>query len=515
MPDSPQTPTSTALLWVSAQVRRPELMVFLPALTLAAFWYGGERALVATALTAPLVFALAGAFRFAEGATDPAVPDPGRRARLMAMLDRTLRDGAAGGASSACFIVQIDDLEGVARRHGRQAQAEVLARSAERLSAVLRPSDVVARLEGPAFAIALDPVRRLDLESAVQIAARLQSALAVPVSLDATRLQVSASIGFCLSDRAPVPRAQALLDAALLATDDAAANGPGAIRAFAPDMIRRQAARTAMREEIEAALDNGQIRPWFQPQVSTDTGAISGFEALARWQHPVRGLVPPAEFLPMVEEAGLASRLGEVILREALSAVTRWDRAGLAVPGVAVNFSAEELRDPKLADKLKWELDRFDLQPARLTVEVLESVVAENAQDVIVSNIAALARLGCGIDLDDFGTGHASITSIRRFAVRRLKIDRSFVTRIDEDREQQKIVIAVLAMAEQLGLATLAEGVETPAEHAMLAQLGCGDVQGFGIARPMPFEETVEWMVRHRASQSQTPRIGGKARRQS
>lgn len=514
MPNSPKFDLAGAFRWSCGQFRRPELMVFLPALTLAAFWYGGERALIVTALCAPLIFALAGAFRFAEPA-EFATTESGRRTRLMSMLERALRDGAAGGASSVCFVVQIDDMEELARRHGRQAQAEVLARSAERLTAALRPADVVARLEGAAFAIVLEPVRRLDLESAVQIAARLQSSVAVPVSLDATRLQVSASIGFCLSDRAPAPRAQALLDAALLATDDATANGPGAIRAFAPDMIRRQAARVAMREEIEAALDNGQIRPWYQPQISTDTGAISGFEALARWQHPVRGLVSPAEFLPLIEQAGLATRLGEVILREALQALARWDRAGLGVPEVAVNFSAEELRDPKLADKLKWEMDRFDLHPARLTVEVLESVVAETAQDVIVSNIAALARLGCGIDLDDFGTGHASITSIRRFAVRRLKIDRSFVTRIDEDREQQKIVIAVLAMAEQLGLATLAEGVETPGEHAMLAQLGCGDVQGFGIARPMPFEETIDWIARHRATQAQTPRIGGKTRRQS
>lgn len=513
MPNRPPNGAAGALRWIGAQLRRPELMVFLPALTLTAFWYGGERALLATALCAPLLFALAGAFRFSEASPDPALAESGKRTRFMAVLDRALRDGPAAGPNSACFIIQLDDMEEMARRHGRAATAEVLTRSAERLTSVLRPADAVIRLEGPAFAVALDPVRRLDLEAAVQVAVRLQTAVSVPVSLDATRLLVSCSIGFCLSDRAPVPRAQALLDAALLATDEAAVHGPGAIRAFSPDMIRRQAARVAMREELETALDNGQILPWFQPQVSTDTGAISGFEALARWQHPVRGLVSPAEFLPLIEEAGLSSRLGDVILRAALSALSKWDRAGLNIPGVAVNFSADELRDPKLADKLKWELDRFDLEPGRLTVEVLENVVAETAQDVIVSNIAALARLGCGIDLDDFGTGHASITSIRRFAVRRLKIDRSFVTRIDEDREQQRIVIAVLAMAEQLGLATLAEGVETPAEHAMLAQLGCGDVQGFGIARPMPVEETVDWISRHRAAQSQTPRIGGKARR--
>lgn len=200
------------------------------------------------------------------------------------------------------------------------------------------------------------------------------------------------------------------------------------------------------------------------------------------------------------------------MLFNALTALSRWDKAGLGVPTVAVNFSAAELRNPRLAEKLKWELDRFGLDPRRLSVEILEDVVAETDNDVIVSNIANLARMGCGIDLDDFGTGHASITSIRRFAVRRIKIDRSFVTKVDEDREQQKMVSAILSMAERLGLASLAEGVETPGEHAMLSQLGCGDVQGFGIARPMPVDETMDWIERHRARPAAAPRIGHRAR---
>jgi EAL domain-containing protein (putative c-di-GMP-specific phosphodiesterase class I) len=334
----------------------------------------------------------------------------------------------------------------------------------------------------------------------------------VPISLNAQRIYVTASVGFCLGQRAPEPHGKALLDAAQIAADEARRHGPGAIRAYAPEMARHRADREALREELEAALDEGQIRAHFQPQISTDTGAITGFEALARWYHPERGLIPPSDFLPMIEDAGLSERLGEVMLFNALTAITRWDKAGFDVPTVAVNFSAAELRNPKLAEKLKWELDRFGLEPARLCVEILEHVVAETDNDVIVSNIAALARLGCGIDLDDFGTGHASITSIRRFAVRRIKIDRSFVTKVDEDREQQKMVAAILSMAERLGLASLAEGVETPGEHAMLAQLGCGDVQGFGIARPMPVEETMDWIERHRARPIAAPRIGSRAR---
>ena len=260
------------------------------------------------------------------------------------------------------------------------------------------------------------------------------------------------------------------------------------------------------------AFDENQIRAHFQPQISTDTGEITGFEALARWYHPVRGMIAPAEFLPAIEEAGLSERLGEVMLYQSLSALAVWDKTGAKVPAVSVNFSKAELRGPGLAQKLKWELDRFELAPERLTIEILESVAGETENEVVVANIAAISKLGCGVDLDDFGTGTGSILSLRRFAIRRIKIDRSFVTKVDEDRDQQRVVAAILSMAEQLGLQTLAEGVETPGEHAMLSQLGCGHVQGFGIARPMPVEDTLDWIARHRARLTTTPRIGSRAR---
>ena len=505
----------TALRWGMAQLRKPEWMVFLPAVTLAAFWIGGERVLILVALATPLIFAIAGAFRF-EGMTPPVVTEAmggvTMRPQAISLLDGMLRDAPLSGRTTACLVLQLDDATKILDRHGRAAQTEILARSAERLCASLREGDTVVRLEGGGFAIVLMPVRRLDLETVIQLAARLQAALSAPVSVNAARLYVTCSVGFCLAVRAPEPGGRAMLDAAQIAADEALRNGPGAIRAFAPDMARTRADREAQRESLEQALDEGQIRAYFQPQVSTDTGAITGFEALARWHHPERGLIPPCEFLPLLEDAGLSERLCEVMVYNALSALALWDKAGVSVPTVAVNFSTGELRNPRLAEKLKWELDRFDLTPGRLTVEILETVVADTDNDVVVNNISALARMGCGIDLDDFGTGSASITSIRRFALRRIKIDRSFVTRVDEDREQQKIVSAILSMAEQMGLQTLAEGVETPGEHAMLAQLGCGDVQGFGIGRPMPVDDTLDWITRHRARQTVTPRIGSRAK---
>lgn len=496
-------------------LQRPELMVFLPAMTLAAFWFGGEGALILTALVTPLVFAISAAFRFDDGAELP-IPDGlsglALRPHLVAMLDRALSEGAAGGRMTGCLVVQFDGAETLLDRYGRAAQGDVLLRSAERICSALRGGDTVAQLEGGGFAIALAPVRWLDLEAMVQLAARLQKALADPISVDAARLYMTASIGFCLGARAPDRNGASMLDAAQIAADEALRTGPGSVRAFVPGMARKRADRDAFREVLETALDEGQIRPHFQPQISTDTGALSGFEALARWHHPERGVILPGDFLPAIGEAGLTERLGEVIVFHALAALVRWDKAGLRVPSVGVNFGGTDLRNPRLAEKLKWELDRFSLTPDRLAIEILETVIAETDNDVIVHNIAALARLGCGIDLDDFGTGHASITSIRRFAVRRIKIDRSFVTKVDEDREQQKVISAVLSLAERLGLDTLAEGVETQAELSMLGQLGCGHVQGYGIARPMPFEETAEWITRHRAQVIATPKIGHRAR---
>lgn len=502
-------PGQLAARRIATRLRQPEAMVFVPAISLVAYWLGGSQALVITAISVPLLLIVVGAIDLSNPGQDPRL---GQRAQIVAFLDRAMRDASASGRSTVCLVLQFDEMDKLVNRHGRPAQAVVYVQTAERLVAVLRDGDMVVQVEGGGFAVALAPVPRLDLEAVIQIAARFQNALAIPFSVDAARIYATASIGFCLSARAPKRNGLALFEAAQIAADEAARHGPGAIRAFSTEMARIGADRDALREELERALDEGQILAHFQPQISTDTGAITGFEALARWHHPLRGLIPPSEFLPQIEAAGLSERLGEVMLFNALSALTVWDKAGLDVPRVSVNFSCAELRNPKLVDRLKWELDRFDLQPARLCVEVLETVVANTDDDVIVANLAALASFGCQIDLDDFGTGHASITSIRRFPLRRLKIDRSFVTRVDSDREQKKMVAAILSMAEQLGLETLAEGVETPAEHSILAQLGCNEVQGFGIARPMPLAESSEWIAGHASQRAVFPRIGKRIR---
>ncbi|EPX84265.1 diguanylate cyclase/phosphodiesterase [Rubellimicrobium thermophilum DSM 16684] len=454
---------------------------------------GDEQAALALAVPAAMALGLALA-RGAPPAPGDALTGLGTRNGLVSALDRILAAARPDGPSTAVLVIEIDRFRLLEERHDHAAVERILTVTAQRLRDHLRETDHAARLEGPMFAVALSPVRRLDLEGAIQLAGRLQRALSEPIALGGMSVHLTVSVGFALPARLRSPTGETLLQAAMLALIEAQRNGPGAIRSYSEAMHARINSRGALAGEVAAALERGEIQAYFQPQISTTTGAVTGFEALARWQHPSRGLIPPAEFLPAVAEAGLMPRLGQKMIRDALTALREWDALGLAVPRVGVNFSSVELCDPRLVDRIGWELDRFGLTPDRLVVEVLESVVASQSEDLVIRNLASLARLGCCLDLDDFGTGHASITSIRRFSIERIKIDRSFVTRIDEDPEQARMVSAILTMADRLGLDTLAEGVETAGEQAVLARLGCGHVQGFGIARPMPFGETAGWL---------------------
>jgi EAL domain-containing protein (putative c-di-GMP-specific phosphodiesterase class I) len=426
----------------------------------------------------------------------------------------------AAGDDAVCIWLRLLD-----RATGDAPTDAIMAARLARLAQVLRPADHLERRDRSDILVVLAPGPVPDLEDMVQLAARLQGAAiaADPERADMTgddtehgAKRLTATIGLCRSadltssvadhgrtgaiatqaDR-PVPPV-AILDAAAAALADALAEGMGTIRVYAPGIQTRQSRRTALAADAERALSNGGFAAWFQPQVCTDTGRISGFEALARWNHPAHGLVSPGDFLPVLEAGGLLERLGSVMLDLSLKALSDWDKAGFDVPSVGVNMSEADLRDPHLTQRIAWMLDRHDLHGNRLTIEVLESVVAEGGaattDSPVLRNVAALADMGCRIDLDDFGTGHASITSLHRLPVSRVKIDRSFVVGVDQDRDRQKMMMTILSMCDHLGLETLAEGVETRAEHAMLAQLGCNHVQGFGIGHPMPFDACCDWL---------------------
>jgi EAL domain-containing protein (putative c-di-GMP-specific phosphodiesterase class I)/GGDEF domain-containing protein len=482
-----------------------QIAALLPVAGLLAYWAGGELALTALAAALPLGLLAINAplqARAAEAMSD----------QVIARLDDMLAEIGAKGGATGCFVIQFDDPAQLCDRLGRTRQSELLAACIARLRGALRPGDMLYTLEDGSLAVTLSRTSRLDLEIMVRIAARLHLVVQQPVTLASGPAQATCSIGFCQSHQLGHPTGRALLDAAQVAGDEAAQYRPGAIRGYSPELACARAERDALRAGFAGAVDRGEVRAWFQPQLSTDSGEVTGIEALVRWQHPDRGLLAPGAFLPAIEGSDLMELLGQTMLTQSLAVIAELDRKGLRIPTVAVNFSAQELCDPQLPDRLRWTLDRFQLAPSRLTVEVLESVVAGDGDEVIASNIGRIAAMGCGIDLDDFGTGNASIAAIRRFALNRLKIDRSFVRDVDQNRDQQQLVTAILSLAERLGLETLAEGVETPAEHALLAQLGCGHVQGYVIARPMPVEDLAAWLVTHRETCAQALRIGVKTR---
>lgn len=497
------------LSWDMFQVL-PVILTITPVVLLVAFWLGGQLALLGVLGLVPLCVGTG--VLFARRWQDGRLPRDG-------LTGLYLRDGfdtqlidvfeseISDGLGSACMIVELDETDSLRRQLGEVGLDHVLVRCAERIIGALRAEDIVARVGDARFAICLKPIRHLDLEHAIQLASRVQSALDEPIRVDGTTLYVTTSAGFCLSSRIPGPDSTSWYDAAATALTEARENGPGSLRAFTKDMEQRRAQRTTLTVDASRALENGEIQAWFQPQISTETGALSGFEALARWVCPDRGTVAPGAFLPALEAQGLMERLRQTMLTQSLDAIRGWDAAGVHVPHVAINLSQQDLCNPRLADHIAWELDRADIPASRLCVEILETVVADHPDDTILRNIVALGRLGCKVDLDDYGTGNASLTALRRFPVHRIKIDRSFVTKIDRDPDQQRMLSAVLSMAERLELETLAEGVESAGENAFLAQLGCHHVQGFGIGRPMPFTDTLTWLKEYEATLGPIPKI--------
>lgn len=494
---------------------RVEVLALFPALAVLAFWMGTVEMIFASSFLLPALLAIQ-AMRPRQGAMTDSGPTDGRtglpmRESFLAALDELLEGAAATGRTTVCLAVELDGFPDLVARWGAEAGDRILARSAERTLTSLRRGDLVASIGEARFAIALAPAHSASLDVVMSLVDRLGKALSEPIALAGTAAHPSVSIGFATPAQTGGGNARCLLDATLTALVEARRHGPGGLRGYS-DQIRSSAARRhGLTEAVDSALESGAIRPWFQPQISADTGAITGFEALARWHHPEAGLLSPPEFLPAVADAGAMPRLGETVLRRSLLALKAWDRAGCHVPSVSVNFSAEELQDPALADRVKWEVDSHDLRPSRLTVEILETVAAHSGEDVVLRNIEALGAHGFNLDLDDFGTGQSSIANIRRFHVNRIKIDRSFVTRLDQDSTQRAVVAGILALAERLSVTTVAEGVETEGERRVLAQLGCDHLQGYLFARPMPFDDTIVWMQEHAARLPRPPRIGRKA----
>ncbi len=473
----------------------PQMLAFVPVIVLAAYLYGGEVALVAFAVLLPPIIAIAVNLRqpIAHGHDRDPLTGLIMRDGLIDWVERALPRAARNGVQVAVISITIDDLDTIEARFGRAMHDAVLVEAVSRLKVLLRDEDVVARL-GQALAIGLDNVRLPETESLMFMAQRMQNAFEEPFSDGPTRTYCTISLGIAAESHVKYSTGVNIVAGAQRASELALVTGSGSVRFYSGGLSSEEALDRNTARELNNALETNEIFAWFQPQVETVGGKVIGFEALARWDHPERGLVSPASFLPDIEKAGLSQRLAEVVLKQSLMALNVWDAAGYDVPAISVNFSAEELRNPRLPDYVRWELDRHGIAPERLVIEVLESVASESSEDAVTRTLHALSRTGCRIDLDDFGTGFTSFINIRRFDVDRIKIDRSLVNEIDKDEAQLTMFSALLAFGDKLGVDTLAEGVETEGEADVLRSLGCRDMQGYAISRPLPLGETLNWL---------------------
>ena len=426
------------------------------------------------------------------------------REQIIDILNATIKRNMHGTYPAIVMIAEIDSFRDFKQRHSAKDVSHTFRILERRLKGDLFTFDVVRRLDGDQFAIAISPLRNLRRSGTLDLATQLQDLVSCPINIGDGNVQISISVGCAASWDLPGQDGNDLLEAARVAQIEAAKQGGSSLRMYSSAMADRIRARKDMLTEALDAIKEGAIHAFFQPQICLSTNEISGFEALARWDHKSRGMISPAEFLPVLEEAGMMRHLGLAMLRDALRALRGWDDAGFRVPHVSVNLSNYELRDPQLVDIIQMELDAFDLSPNRLVIEVLETVIARGSDDIIVRNLRSISKIGCCIDLDDFGTGHASITTIKRFAVNRIKIDRSFVTQVNDDIDQQQMVATILMIAQSLSIETLAEGVETSHEIEHLTGKGCGHAQGFAIARPLAPADTFAWI---RAQPSQARKI--------
>ncbi|WP_299653408.1 bifunctional diguanylate cyclase/phosphodiesterase [uncultured Jannaschia sp.] len=486
-------PTSLARL--RAALRNVEWLLLYPVLVTGAWLLGLEALTMALVILLPVLLALDGRLGRRPGAQSAShlVVQPLDRLALQRIVDDTLADCTRRDRTTAVLHAQIDDLHIADGEWGTEISEKVMDRVIQRITTAMRGADIVMRTGYDGAVVVLAPTRRADLDVVMSIVDRIQAAVAQPISIEGRSIRVHACIGICSEGMAPARSGAAMLAAADCALRMARQQGNDAIRAFNPDMQAQVETDHRLALQIDDALESGQIRPWFQPQINALTGCIAGFEALVRWHHPDLGILSPAQFLPTIHSAGKSAELGEQVLKASLDALTAWDAAGIDVPCVGVNVSLEQLADPRMAERVIWQLDRHDMEPGRLAIEILETVTLRDADEAIMRNVMALRKAGFRLDLDDFGTGAASIAHIAKFGVHRIKIDRSFVAGIDSDPTKQEIVRAILGLAESLSIETLAEGVETPEEKATLVEMGCPHLQGDGIARPMPFEKTTAW----------------------
>jgi diguanylate cyclase (GGDEF)-like protein/PAS domain S-box-containing protein len=399
-------------------------------------------------------------------------------------LDRALRLARRHGRRLAVLCLDLNDFKSVNDGLGHAAGDELLRQVAGRLQELAAEVDTVARLGGDEFA--LIQAESADRDAAAALARRIVQRLSEPVIIEGQVLHSFPSIGIALypDDGADAER---LLRHADLALYRAKAAGKGAFRLYLPEMSEEKRRRRQLEKELRMALEHEQLALAFQPQFHLARHDVVAVEALLRWRHPKRGPVPPDAFIPVAEESGLILEIGAWVLRRACEQARRWRDAGLPPARMAVNLSPVQLAHQDIVDMTARILAETEVPATLLEYEITEGTLMQQSADNVAA-LAALHRQGVSISIDDFGTGYSSLAYLRRFPIDRIKIDRSFVADIPDDRDAAAIVCAILTLSHSLGRQVIAEGVETAAQVAFLRAEGCDAAQGYHFTAPLSAE---------------------------
>ena len=390
----------------------------------------------------------------------------------------------------AVIFVDLDNFKLVNDSYGHHVGDKQLLAVAERLSMSLRSGDVVCRLGGDEFAIILEHLpdtKQIDL-----ICAKLMLNLTQPLRIDNYDIVVTGSMGVavCPGDSDNPESLLRFADSAMYAAKGA---GKNTWRRFDPEMATQSALRLTLESQMRVALAEQQFELHYQPQINMATGQVYGVEALARWNHPERGYISPAQFIPVAEESGLIRPLGEWVLRTACQQILAWSKEGHTQLTVAVNVSVRQLAHPDFVEQVIDILTQTGCRPEQLEIEITESILMQHSGKAraMLENLHAY---GIGIAIDDFGTGYSSMAQLKNMPVSRLKIDKSFVDDIISDKSDQAITAAISSLAHSLHIETIAEGVENLEQVMMLRRAGCHEFQGYHFSRPLPASKVSDFI---------------------